>query len=62
MPAVRTRRHSISLVGLIYLIIGLVVAWEKGYITVSLLKTVLSAVLAVLLWFLVLLGVDLHLH
>jgi hypothetical protein len=62
MAVVRTRRSSISLVGLVYLIIGLVVAWEKGYITVSLLKAVLSAVLAVLLWFLVLLGVNLTIH
>jgi hypothetical protein len=60
MAVVRTRRHSISLVGLIYIIIGLVVAWQKGYITVGLLKMVLSAILAVVLWFLVLLGVDLH--
>jgi hypothetical protein len=60
MVVVRTRRHSISIVGLIYVLIGLVVAWQRGYITVSLLKAVLSALLAVFLWFLVLLGVDLH--
>jgi len=60
MVVVRTRRHSISLVGLIYLIIGLVVAWQRGYLTVSVLKIVLSALLAIFLWFLVLLGVDLH--
>jgi len=41
-------------------IIGLVVAWQRGYITLPLLKQVLSALLAVFLWFLVLLGVDLH--
>jgi hypothetical protein len=61
MVVVRTRRTNISLVGLIYLIIGLVVAWQRGYITVSVIKVVLSAVLAVVLWFLVLLGVNLHL-
>jgi len=60
MVVVRTRRSSISLVGLIYLIIGLVVAWQKGYLTVGVLKIVLSALLAIFLWFLVLLGVDLH--
>ena len=60
MVVVRTRRHSISLVGLIYLIIGLVVAWQKGYLTTGILKIVLSAMLAIFLWFLVLLGVDLH--
>jgi len=39
-----------------------VVAWEKHYITVSLLKGVLSALLAILLWWLALLGVNLHIH
>jgi hypothetical protein len=56
------RRRPISLIGLIYIIIGLIVAWNRGYITVALLERVLSAVLAVLLWWLVLLGVNLHIH
>lgn len=56
------RRRGISLVGLIYIIIGLVVAWDRHYITVGLLKAVLSALLAVFLWFLVLLGVNMHIH
>jgi hypothetical protein len=47
---------------LVYIIIGLVVAWEHGYATFSWLKTVASAVLAVFLWWLVLLGVNLHVH
>jgi hypothetical protein len=55
-------RRRFGLVGLIYIIIGLVVAWNRGYITVALLKAVLSAILAVLLWWLVLLGVSLHIH
>ncbi|GII84800.1 hypothetical protein Ssi03_27900 [Sphaerisporangium siamense] len=54
------RRRGISLLGLIYLIIGIYVAWVHDYITPSLLKKVAQALLAVLLWFLVLLGVDLH--
>ncbi len=54
--------RRLGLVGLIYLIVGLVVAWQHHYITVHLLKLVLSAVLAVALWWLVLLGVNLHLH
>ncbi|HEY5357847.1 MAG TPA: hypothetical protein VIJ82_09180 [Streptosporangiaceae bacterium] len=45
---------------MIYIIIGIVVAWERGYITLALLKAVLSAILAILLWWLVLLGVNLH--
>jgi hypothetical protein len=57
-----SRRRRISLVFLIYIIIGLIVAWERHYITLSLLKALLSALLAVLLWWLVLLGVNLHIH
>jgi hypothetical protein len=56
------RRRPISLVALIYIIIGIIVAWDRGYITASLLKAVLSALLAIFLWFLVLLGVSLHIH
>jgi high-affinity K+ transport system ATPase subunit B len=53
-------RRPISLVGLIYIIVGIVVAWNRGYITVGLLKAVLSALLAIFLWFLVLLGINMH--
>jgi hypothetical protein len=49
------------LLWLIYVIIGIVVAWERGYITVRLLQLLLSALLAIWLWWLVLLGVSLHL-
>jgi hypothetical protein len=55
-------RRRFGLVFLVYIIIGLVVAWEKHYITVSLLKGRLSALLAILLWWLPLLGVSLHIH
>jgi len=54
--------RRIGLVGLIYIIVGIVVAWEKHYITVGLLKAVLSALLAIFLWWLPLLGVNLHIH
>jgi hypothetical protein len=53
-------RGGISFVGLIYILIGIFVAWDHGYITISLLKRVASALLAVFLWVLILLGVDLH--
>jgi hypothetical protein len=53
-------RRRFGIVGLIYIIIGIIVAFEKHYITVALLKALLSAVLAILLWWLVLLGVNLH--
>lgn len=56
------RRRPLSLIVLLYIIIGLIVAWDRHYITVDLLKRVLSAILAVLLWWLVLLGVSLHIH
>jgi hypothetical protein len=56
------RRRPISLILLVYIIIGIVVAYNKHYITTALLKSLVSALLAVFLWFLVLLGVDLHLH
>ncbi len=51
-----------GIVFIIYVIIGIVVAWEKHYITVGLLKGVLSALLAIFLWWLPLLGVNLHIH
>ena len=51
-----------TLVGLIYLIVGIAIAWERGYITVTLLKLLVSAVLAICLWWLVLLGVGLHIR
>ncbi|MDP9864083.1 MULTISPECIES: hypothetical protein [Streptosporangium] len=54
-------RRGISLIGLIYILVGLYVAWVYDYITPKLLKDVAEALLAVFLWFLVLLGVDLRL-
>ena len=46
----------------LWVLIGIVAAWERSYITVALLKLVLSALLAIFLWPLVLLGVSLHIH
>jgi hypothetical protein len=46
----------------IYVIIGLIVAWEKHYVTLAVAKLVFSALLAVILWWLVLIGVNLHVH
>ena len=53
-------RHNVSLLVVVYLVIGVVVAFQRHYLTVGLLKAVVSALLAIFLWFLVLLGVDLH--
>jgi hypothetical protein len=58
---VRTRRRNLSLFALIWLIVGVVVAVQRGYITVRLLEAILSAILAIILWPLVLLGISFHL-
>jgi hypothetical protein len=54
------RRHSWLFI--IWVVIGLIVAWERAYITLYLVKLVVSALLAIFLWPLVLLGVNLHVH
>ncbi|MCW2937228.1 MAG: hypothetical protein JWN00_213 [Actinomycetia bacterium] len=46
----------------IYIIIGVFVAWDRGYLNSGILRTIASALLAIFLWFLVLLGVDLHIR
>lgn len=49
--------------GLIYLIVGVVVAALKDYFdNLGTLKRVLEAVIAVLIWPLVLLGVDININ
>jgi hypothetical protein len=47
---------------IIYLIIGVFIAWERHYLTIAILKIIASAVLSIVLWWLVLLGVNLHVH
>ncbi len=51
----------ISLLSLVYLAVGVVVALTNGYNSVAGLSEILSLVIAVILWPAVLLGVDLHL-
>ena len=55
-------KRPIGIVFLIYLAIGIFVAWARGYLHLALLKGILSAVLAILLWWLALLGINLHVH
>ena len=55
-------KRPIGIIFLIYLIIGVVVAWSRGYLHLSLLKAVASAILAIFLWGLPLLGISLHIH
>jgi hypothetical protein len=51
------------ILALIYLIVGIVIASSHHYFShLGTVKLILSALLAVLLWPLVLLGVNLHIH
>jgi hypothetical protein len=54
------RRRGGSLGGLLYIIIGVVVALSNGY-GITDFSSLLSFLLAMFLWPLVLLGIDLHL-
>jgi membrane-bound ClpP family serine protease len=50
----------IGLFGLIYLVIGLIVALSNGYNSVAGVSEVISLLAAIVLWPAVLLGVNLH--
>jgi hypothetical protein len=53
--------HGPGLLGTIYVVIGVVVAATHDYFkNVDTVKEIVSAVLAVMLWPLLLLGIDLH--
>jgi hypothetical protein len=56
------KKLSISVVFLLYIVVGIIIAVSKHYITIGVLKVIGSALLAVFLWWLTLLGVNLHLH
>jgi hypothetical protein len=49
-------------IGAAYLAAGVFFAWTHHYLNIPFLRTLGSVVLAVLLWWLVPLGVDLHIH
>jgi hypothetical protein len=51
-----------SLAALVYVIVGIIIAWDRGYIFLAWLKQFASILLAIFLWWLVLLGVNLHVH
>jgi hypothetical protein len=57
---VTTMRHRYHWLSVIWVVVGLVIAWTHAYITVAILKVALTALLGVLLWPLLLLGVSLH--
>jgi hypothetical protein len=52
-----------GVLGLVYVVIGVVVASQRDYLDdLDKVKRILSAILAILLWPLVLLGIDLRLR
>lgn len=52
-----------SLITIAYLIVGLIVAANENYLRdLETVRQIISAVLAIVLWPLVLLGVDLHIR
>jgi hypothetical protein len=54
-------RGGMSLITVVYLVVGAVIATQHHYFSnLGTLKLVLSALLALILWPLVLLGVNLH--
>jgi hypothetical protein len=57
------RRTTVRrLIYLVYILIGIIIAWDRGYIGLAFLKALASALLAIFLWWLLLLGVSLHIH
>lgn len=57
----RDSSRNSSAIGFIYLIIGLVIAYNHGYLVgLTDIGNLLSALLAILVWPLLLFGVDLH--
>lgn len=57
---VAEHRSGVSVGTVIYLLIGVVVAANRGYLVFTSLSDIISAILAILLWPLLLFGVSLH--
>ena len=51
-----------NLLLLTYFVIGGYIAWDHGYISVGWLRSFASAALAIIFWWLIPLGVNLHIH
>jgi hypothetical protein len=50
-----------SLVGLVYIVVGVAIAAQKHYFEhLDTIRLIVSAILAIVLWPLLLLGIDLH--
>jgi hypothetical protein len=62
-PARTRSRPGFSLLFVVYVAVGAVVAYSHDYWSnVNTLKEIISALLATLLWPLLLLGINLHIH
>ena len=54
--------NRISIGGIIYIIVGVIMASNRGYLSdLGSIANILSAILAIVLWPLLLLGINLHL-
>jgi hypothetical protein len=52
-----------SFIGLVYLVVGVAIAAQKDYFKdLDTIRRIASAVLAIILWPLLLLGIDLHIR
>ena len=61
----RTARYGggVSLIGVVYLVIGAIIATQHHFFdNLGTIQLIISALLALIAWPLILLGVDLHLH
>jgi hypothetical protein len=54
------RNTGVSVVGVIYVLIGIYMAATRGYLVFTSFSDILSALLAVIAWPLLLFGVNLH--
>ena len=53
----------LGLLGIVYLVVGLVIAANHNYLRhLDAIRPIVSGLLAIVLWPLVLLGVNLHIH
>jgi hypothetical protein len=62
-PTATRARPGIGLITLVYLVVGAIVAATHNYWShLNTIKQIASAVLATILWPLILLGINLHIH
>ncbi len=57
----RRRSRGIGLIGLVYIVVGVIIADRHHYLeNIHGIRGVISAILAIVLWPLILLGINLH--